>query len=531
MSSYRTRAEVIRDSLARYEKTEFIAQVIRFLNEPVNERIEFLSKRPNFCFRLIEWRCQAPMGRDHIPCDRGVIYRLLAQVTQLEDNSTIPVEGENFMPQIGRLLNSQLWFQQDEQIWMFQIPRYRYLLMERDTTGWFEREFEKETGVALNDCFIFSLLLTSYFRNDRGVLSYGALIKIFVPYYSVDYLYRILCVFGCQFHQMSDDLSKKSDESIRENSHFRETVLLDYPIILNEQNCFVFHKTILMRAVGRIALSVLAKVDNQGFRLRYTRIFEDYVMHLCKGLSGSHITESEIKQYYNEKKIEAKNVDLYITESEMEEIFLEVKGVEPKEKLKTSASIEIITDSLKKHISEAILQAYDTKRYYSSIENSQDNRYLLIVVNEAFPFCNGIWLKTAFPDYFEELFQAFEGYFVPGNIFIVAIDEMEGLSQLDSNHGIRVVDFLRYASGLSRSFATSKHQFRQFFGGYSEKHLGRNISPIGSEPVRDTVDKMFFEMEAIYHDNDEFWVSGKGHGASVNLFIQCFNRLIQLVNS
>lgn len=254
-------------------------------------------------------------------------------------------------------------------------------------------------------------------------------------------------------------------------------------------------------------------------------------MFLCEELSGNHTKEAEIKQYYYENLIEAKNVDLYITASEREEIFLEVKGVEPKEKLKTSASIEIITDALKKHISEAILQAFDTKRYFSSIENSPEDRYLLIVVNEAFPFCNGIWLETAFPEYFEQLFQAYEGYFLPGNIFIVAIDEMEGLSQLNKVNGVPVVEFLRYAAELSGSFATSKHQFRQFFAEYTEKNLGGNISPIGSPPVRDMADEMLSEMEGIYRSTDEFWLSGGNQEAAIKLFVRSFNRLIELVNS
>ncbi|MCR9189219.1 MAG: hypothetical protein NXH96_10565 [Alteromonadaceae bacterium] len=528
MPSYRRRATDIRRSLEEFEKTQFIATVIQYLNEDGLSRLDFAGRMPHLCFLLIEWRFQAERTEGRRECTPSDISRLVRKLSDLQPIAMAKPGQRIDHLGLSRMMISQYWFQEHPVVWNYEIVRYHLLLLGQGASTWFREAFYSETDINLNDFLMFCLALNAYFQHKNGLLAYGSLISLFVPHYDINYLAKMISLFGGKFTDIEAKLGEFYEQSVGENDYFRETRLMDFPIILSESRALVIHKTVSSRGIGRIVANILKRVDSQKFRKKFTKEFEKHVNGLADGLSGDLVLESQIREELVRQGKRSKVVDCYLTQDDFE-LFIDAKGVEPKDSLKYSGNVDTVKRALTDNVLKGVEQACETKLNYSSKANKIEERFVVVVVNEALPFSYGAGLERAVGGVFDSVRATYGEVFKPENIFFLAIDEFEGMVALDQKEGINVWDVLQYAAAASSTPKTAKYRFRQFFWDLTGERNGERKSPIATDQMAELSSGILSDVENIADECSEFWRTRGTTDQRVRLFVQLLNVLNQKI--
>lgn len=526
MPSYRTRATEIRRSLEQFEKTQFIATVIQYLNEDGLTPFEFASRMPHHCFLLIEWRFQANQARGERECSFEDIARLVHRLSDLQPVAMTGPQGKIDHLGLSRMMISQFWFQEHPVVWNYEIIRYHLLFLGQGASSWFGDAFLRETGVELKDFLMFCLTLNAYFQHQNGLLAYGSVISMFVPYYGIDYLAKMLRLFGATFTDVEAALSEFSDKSVGENDFFRETRLMDHPLILSENRALVIHQTVSSRAIGRIVAKILKRVDGQKFRDKFTKEFEKHFNSIAARVSGHVAFEIDIRRALQLQGKVSKIVDCYVTQGDLE-LFIDAKGIEPKDSLKYSGNPENVKRALSDNVLKGVEQACETKLNYSSTLNRIEDRFVLVVVNEALPFSYGAGLERAVGGVFDSIRETYGDLFKPENIFFLAIDEFEGMVALEEKDNISVWDILKHAASASSTPKTAKYRFRQFFWDISGERNGERKSPIATDEMAALSKSILSDVETIAKSCLDFWGRQGTVDQRVGYFLNLLNKLNQ----
>lgn len=524
MPSYRRRATDLRRSLEEFEKTQFIATVIKYLNEDDLSPFEFARRMPHLCFLLIEWRFQAERTEGGRECTTDDIERLVHKLSNLQQVAMSGPRQEIDHLGLSRMMISQYWFQEHPVVWNYEIVRYHLLFLAQGASTWFKEAFFRETDVELSDFLKFCLTLNAYFQRQSGLLAYGSLISLFFPHYEIKYLAKMVRLFGGTFTDIEDALGQFSEQSVGENDYFRETRLMDYPLILSEDRALVIHQTVSSRAIGRIVAKILKRVDNQKFRDKFTKEFEKHVNGVARCISGDVVLEPDIRQALERQGKRSKVVDCYVSYGDFE-LFIDAKGVEPKDSLKYSGNVENVRRALIDNVLKGVEQACETKLNYSSKSNKIEERFVVVVVNEALPFSYGVGLENAVGGVFDSIRENYGDLFKPENIFFLAIDEFEGMIALEQNEKISVWDLLQHAAGASSNPATAKYRFRQFFWDITEERNGEQKSPIATDEMAELSRDILESIGTIAEECLEFWRTAGTVDQRVSLFIRLLNTL------
>lgn len=466
------------------------------------------QKMPGLCYLALEWLYQVDQPPRVMEPSEEQVNHVLNKIYQLQDRALALREGVDMDLALRRMLLAQLWYQRNPRTHLADICR-SFALMDPDKgSSWFDEQFYAQHGVKLKDIFFVATLLTVNFMKGAHKLKYSEVLPKLVPKYEPEYAAKLLRLIGKPLHEVEDMLASAKQEPIRPSEYFKDPVLLDSPAILREVDMTIIHRPLFIRAMGTLVRRLFVAIDKPAFMQRYSIQFERYVQIVLEEASYDFITENDIEVLYatSGRKGQQK-VDFVVKESEAS-IFIDAKGVDPLQQIKNSDTPKFIFDKakqLQKGVRQAFSAAKNLEEPGDLPKRRREDRFAMVVTNLDFGIPDGTRLGNLDDRFFPNLVAEYGDLFDPKNIFILSVEDLEGICQFCRSGLSTINEFLRSCAERDSDRSTRRHTIRQHLDELSKEKTGKVVSGIGSDYVYGYVDKLMGEAKDAIIEAEAYW--------------------------
>ncbi|TDM54071.1 hypothetical protein [Aliivibrio fischeri] len=479
----------IRRGLARYTTGSVVTLLLKRLHADYADQPRAYA-RPWVTCLLLEWAFEVKPNKGAVEATSDDVYKLLNKVWELQSLAlSIEATDRPWLP-LRSFMLTQLRFQQSQQIHIHFLARLYAIMCKMDQSTILDVSFEKDTGIKLYDFFVISGILISFFLKKNSVLlKYSDLLVMLHPAYSIDTIIRVLSVLGGNEREIKSYYEdfRENYGKVRKEEYFAEPKLLKFPLFLLPEGLSTAHSYVATIGISEFVLRTLKNSNPQSFRQKFTRLFENYMSVVFKENNCSIVKEVDLKQFYKEKQIQGRVVDFLYNDGQ-NSVFIDAKGVEPKEKALTTDNPALIKNMLRDIHIKGIRQAADCvalleKSNYAGLAN-KENRYALIVTHQDFYLSDGIQLKQYFEEkeYQSKVIDVVASRIPEENIHFCSIAELEGILCLcEKLQTVNLGDFMKFCTVNNSKFETRMFEMRQHIESFAEEKGIQVSTPIGTD--------------------------------------------------
>lgn len=521
----------IRKKLKRFTRESVINELLKRLHEKPNQG-NYAYGMPWVICLMLDWAIELQPASYARKISDKEAYNILDEIWKLQ-NEALAIDGEkNIFLTLRPFFIQQLMFQRDQITHLYFMVRLYSILCGKKSSGSFENEFFKITGVNLEKFFSFAWILNSIFigQKNRHIKYSELIIKLF-PAFTIDEIFKLLRLVGAtidELHTITSNFREKNKFNIREC--FSEPSTINRPIMLFNYGFTSPHSYIATIGISELVMRIL-KQNYPDFKNKFTRAYEEYIADLFSQFSYPIVREEKLKEFYKQHRIQGKVVDFLSVENG-KNIFIDAKGIEPTEKILVTNSPEIIKDRLKSSFIKAIEQAceccslLETHHYQYSV--SIENRYAIIVTHQDFYLGDACRLVEYLgKDYEHKILKHNNGKILLENIFFICTEDFEAILGLCDETGFPLHEFLDFCVSENRKVYTQKFITRQHIEAFAKKIGSIHNSPIGCIRLLKANDEIYNKVNKIFKMSNNYWKGGHQQLLEINQYVNFLNNLLK----
>lgn len=506
--TFSQQAEAIRQDLRQFDKQAFMVRVLNFLHdESGNQHIE-ARKMPGLSYLALEWLYQVDQLPNAPSPTEQQVNQILNRIYRLQDLVVNIKEDADYELVIRRLLLAQLWYQRNPRVHLADICRSYALMEAKGGSSWFQDQMQTHYGVKLEDVFFLITFLTVNFMNKGHLLEYTAVLPKLMPKYEPEYLARLIRLIGKPLHEVEVMLAESKAETLRPSEYFKDPVLLECPVILRNDDFLLIHRPLFIRSMGILVRRLFTKIDKAAFVERYSKQFERYVDVVLKEAGFDFLTEEDIEGLYKAARLHGQRKVDFVVKASDASIFIDAKGVDPLEQVRNSDSPKFIFDK-SKQLQSGVRQAFSAAKNLEEIRaldvRERGDRFAMVITNLDFGIPDGTRLGNLDERFFPGLIAEYGDLIDPKNVFILSIEDFEGICRFCGEGACSMGEFLRECAERDSNRATRRLTIRQHLDAISEEKTGEIVSGIGTNYVDSYVQKLMDEARDVFSDAESYW--------------------------
>ena len=376
----------------------------------------------------------------------------------------------------------QLIYQSDLKSFYYNHIRFKRVIDADDYNGEvFRKSFLQLTDVDIDIFFEISFSICVYsMKSGRRGLKFSDLIMRLTPEYALKDIAKTI-----RFVSKSVDELRELVTKDHPNAYFKESLLFEYPLILLEDKVVNTHVITILKAISEIFIRRVARRE-QTLNSSFTKCFERYVSRLHEELSFQVLNEREILDVYVNNKIPNGNKvsDFLIKDGDCS-VFVDAKGVEPRNNVLYGIKKYHITKKIEKHHVYAVKQIIETIDALQNCHFSElkpiESRFGIVVTALDFYLGTGESFFTKIEEKTRhDLEERAKGKIFIENLHFLSLGQYEQLLTFVKNTGTTIHEYLSYVSRQEKDDATRCMIYEQYISFYA-KRFGKDVRlPNGS---------------------------------------------------
>ncbi|ELR66960.1 hypothetical protein C942_04664 [Photobacterium marinum] len=510
--SFEKKARQIRNGIKRYTTHSMVNLLLGRLHAKYDDGTIGM---PWVVCLTLDWVLELEPNKGAIDATEQDVQKILDKMWRLQSDASKISTTENIWLTMRSFFLPQLRFQIDQIHHSFFLVRLYTLMCSDSASSSFKTNFKAQVGIDLQDFFVFSLFLCSLFMNQNtAYIPYKELIAKLHPAFSMETIKLMLKTVGVnalEMRELAQERRKKLGD-VKPSEYFLEPMLLSNPLILLPSGISTAHTYVATIGISEFVIRTLKRADPGGFRDKFAKEFENYLALLFEETGFKAVRESQLNDFYKLHKKQGKVVD-FLYQSNGTSIFVDAKGVEPRQDVLTTDNSGFLKDKLKSLHLKGIQQAGKCSEILESCnyENLAEyqNRYALIVTHQDFYLGGGVKLASYLgEDHKHKVESAIEGQIPLENVHFCSVADFEGILALCSDTGADLHEFLDYCADEENSPETAKFEMRQHIQSFGEHKMAERPSPIGSDRVVSNAKQLYADLEERMDISRKHWNEG-----------------------
>ncbi|WP_332400483.1 hypothetical protein [Vibrio metschnikovii] len=505
--SYDQAASKIRQRIRYFTTESFVLCILSRLHKEHEMGEAF--KRPWVLCLAIDWALELDPIKGAKEATQKDVQPILQSMWELQGKAMgIEKERDIWLP-LRAFLLSQLRFQVPQITHSFFLLRLYTIMSQLGFKQSFTEDFKKATGVDLDEFFLFAIWIVNHFSDTKNKnLTLGQILVNFHPALTIETISKILKLVGSSIPGLKA-LAQPLPLPLRPETYFYEPLLIKKPLILLDMYVSHAHPYIVSIGISEFVLRTLKAVDTQRFQKKFTKSFESYVGTTLEESNFTYITEDDINETYKQHNRQGKVID-FLHQNNGSSVFIDAKGVEPKEKLLVTDSPRMIKDKLRDNLLSGVTQGSRCAQILGDIAYKglapYENRYSIVVTHQDFYCGSGSKLVQYLGGELSyKVTEASNGQFPIENIHFFSIADFEGMVAVCSKAGKDIAEFLDFCTEQEKEPATQTFDMRQRIEAFATMHNLENASPIGTQLLLSNVDKLLGTLSEKFTHSRKHW--------------------------
>ncbi|WP_105253317.1 GapS1 family protein [Pseudoalteromonas sp. T1lg75] len=505
--SYATAAGKIRQKIRHFTTDSFVTCILSRLHQK-SDRGEAYKRSWILCL-AIDWALELEPVKGAKLATQKDVQGILQAMWELQGKAMGIEQERDIWLSLRAFMLSQLRFQVPRITHSFFLLRLHTIMFQQGYKQAFIDDFNKATGVNLEEFFLFALWVDLKLTQE-GVseLSLSQIISSLYPAFSISSISRILKLVGSPICNLKK-LARPLPTPLKPETYFYEPLLINKPLILTDKSVTYAHPYILSIGISEFVLRTLKSFDAQRFKKKFTKSFEFYLGTALTEFQFSYTTEDTLNNVYREHNRQGKVVD-FLHQDQGSSIFIDAKGVEPKEKLLVTDSASIMKDKLRDNLLSGVIQASRCAKTLSDIYYDNlapfERRYSIVVTHQDFYCGSGRKLiQYLGEDLAHKITDAVDGQFPIENIHFFSVADFEGMLATCCEAGKTIADFLDFCTEQEREPETQTFDMRQRIEAFGHLYNLENKSPIGTQLLQQNLDTLLNDLAAKLTYSSRYW--------------------------
>lgn len=510
---YESKIRSIRSKIKSYTTESFMNHLLRRLHKKNKDgKSNVYESWPWVTCLALDWALELQQYDYAKEATEEEVDEILNKMWTLQCGLIDLEQSEKIEFHIRPFFLNQLKFQKNQIIHLYFMVRLYEIIYDKNQQSSYYSIFFKETGVNLEDFFVFCFMVFVIFENqNNSYCNYSVLIVNLYPYFSVEEILKMIDLVGATPNKIREMMIEwRSKNSLHKSEFFSEPFTIKKPILLLQDKFTTPHSYIATIGVSELIMRIF-KEKNSKFKDKFTKAYEEYIFDIFVNFNDSIIRESELIGFYNSISCEGKVADFLLKE-DSKNIYVDAKGTEPHELTLITTNPKIIKDRLKSAHLKAIVQTCECASILSenNYEGSAEleNRYSLVVTHQDYYLSDGKTLKEYLGKEFDKVLKFSEGKILLENIHFISVEDFEGVLRLCKDVNKPLYDFLDYCREKNSSIKTKVFHMRQHLESYSKLNGSSLTSPIGCDRLLKANSRLAFKLSEINKKCVKYWKKG-----------------------
>lgn len=461
--TYAEAAHKIRAELAKFATSSVIELVIRMLHEKPEWGTRHIPMPWLLC-QILEIAFEITPGKYAKPATLSGINRIAQKLFDLQDIA-FKSNHRDLMIDFRRIIVSQFRFSGSLARHAVFMDRFYSILFMQDGKKSFNRAFQKETGLSLETFALLSSYLMAKTIDEQKVFVYfEEIVSDLFGGVELKDIARFLRLIGGTIEELQLLVKEVRNQGrvFHASETFEEPVLISKPVILFSDGIATAHPCVLAIGLSEFVMRLL-KEKMPDFKNKFTKLFERYVKEVFDDNGINYTHEREIQSWYKTPN-EVAATD-FLLRNGGESLFVDVKGVEPKQVVLTSSDGRLIKDRLKDAHIKAISQISECAKKLaelSVISGDVEQRYGLIITHMDYFILDASTLLSYVGDSGTKTSEMLDSCMKANHILFCTIDDWEKCLAVCVDAGLSVLEFMKFCVsrqkiGTSRRFTFDMH--------------------------------------------------------------------------
>jgi hypothetical protein len=503
----------IRSKIKSYTTESFIDHLLRRLHKKNKDgKSNVYESWPWVTCLALDWALELEQSDYAKNATAEDVEEILNKIWILQGKIIDFKKSEKIEFNIRPFFLNQLKFQKNQITHLYFMTRLYEIIYDENKKKSYYSVFYRETGIDLEDFFIFCYMMYIIFSNQRtSYCNYSLLILNLYPHFSINMILKMINLVGATPMSLRNILIKwRSNNPLRQSEFFSEPFTLKKPILLLPKGFTTPHSYIATIGVSEFIMRTF-KEKYPEFKNKFTKDYEEYISDVFLKFNASIVRENELKDFYRSVACEGKVADFLLKEG-TKNIYVDAKGTEPHELTLITSNPKIIKDKLKSAHMKAIVQTCECANilYENNYEGSAsyEDRYSLVVTNQDYYLGDGKTLKEYLGEEFDNVLRFSEEKIPLENIHFISVEDFEGVLKLCHDIGKPLYDFLDYCREMNSSFNTKVFYMRQHIESYSVLNGSNLTSPIGCDRLLKANSRLASKLSDISKKCIKYWQKG-----------------------
>ena len=461
--TYAEAAQNIRAELAKFTTISVIKLVIRKLHEKPRWGTQQIPLPWLLC-QILEIAFEITPGKYAKPATTSGINRILQKLFDLQDIA-FKSNHRDLMIDFRRVIVSQFRFSGSLTRHAVFMDRFYSILFMQNGKQSFNQAFQKETGLSLETfALLSSYLMAKTIDEEKIFLFYEEMVTDLLGEVEIQDIAGFLRLIGGTVEELQLLVKEVRNQgrAFHASEYFEEPVMISKPVILFSDGLATAHPCVLAIGLSEFVMRLL-KEKMPGFKDKFTKLFEQYVKEILDDNGINYTHEKEIQSWYKTPN-EAPATD-FLLRNGSESLFIDVKGVEPKQAVLTSSDGRLIKDRLKDAHFKAISQISECAKKLeelSIIHGDVEQRYGLIITHQEYYIFDANTLLSYVGDSGTKTIEKLGSCMKGNHILFCTIDDWEKCLAVCVDAGLSVLEFMKFCVsrqqiGASRRFTFEMH--------------------------------------------------------------------------
>lgn len=458
-----------RNRLRKIERVSFVLLAIQRLFEVHAKPRELMSTyQPWNLLTAIRWALaeRDPLSHRLPSATQNDLAVVLNVIHEIEGETTLAGPGAVILL-LRRMSFQQFWLQGKE-VHGSDIARIELLFGELSTMHSLQRQFEAATGMSITEFSDLALcLLTAMHREAPPRIITEKTFELIAPSLRPGMLDSFLTFLSRTPAELPEWLASVDSS----NRSLSAQILLPTPFVLAPllrlpSGYFVYHPTLLLRALFTLVYRTLKSPNPQEFGNRFGPLFEAYVRR-C--LVSAGVAFEDEKALQARLPAGSKCVDFQVIGEDGTRILIEAKSAEMPAVGRVTGEADIVLGAIKHSALKAVTQAFSAlphlERGLDPKEKTPETFVIVITYDELHLGSNRHFRQVYGEEFIPKLEIQF-GYPLPipvEHLFFLSILDFEYLLSCARAGNTSIARALRHARDEDSSPATQKFDFGQHF--------------------------------------------------------------------
>lgn len=443
--TYAEAAKEIRKELAKFTTVSVIQIVINKLHEDQPWGVHAIPLPWLLC-QVLEIAFEITPKKHAKKATHSGINLIVQKLFDLQDIA-YKSNHQNVLIDFRKIIVQQSRFHGQLSRHTIFMDRFYSILFMQDGKQRFNMAFQQETGLSLEAfAFLSSYLMAKTIDGDKKFISFEEIVSDIYCVVELEDIAQFIRLIGGTIEELQQIVKevRKPGRALHASEYFEEPVLVSKPIIIFGDGISTFHRSLLALGISEFVMRLLKKKMPE-FKDKFTKLFERYVEELFVDNGINYIHEREIQSWYKTAN-EAPATDFLLQNGD-DCLFIDVKGVEPKQTVLTSSNGNLIKERLKDAHIKAIRQISECAQKLeelSVVKQNVENRFGLIITHQEYFILDATTLLSYLGEAGTPIGENLNGCIKADHVLFCTVSDWEKCLAVCIETNLSVIEFIKF---------------------------------------------------------------------------------------